>query len=142
MTGENPNQIFEYEVLIRETSIDSFGHVNNARYLELFEEARWEIINARDFGVKEIMKKGMGPVVLEVNLRFTKEVRLREKIKIKTQVEAASAQSKTMTMNQTMLNEKGDVCCVARFVFGLFDLKARKLIAPTPDWMHAIGIDG
>lgn len=131
---------FESEILIRESLIDTFGHVNNAKYLELFEEARWDMIHDRGFSVKEILEKGIGPVVLEVNLRFTKEVRLREKIKIVSEVQAETVNKKTMTMRQTMVNGKGDVCCEARFVFGLFDLKARKLIPPTPEWLKAIGL--
>jgi len=43
-------------------------------------------------------------------------------------------------MKQQMVNAAGDVCCDATFVFGLFDLAARKLIKPTPEWLHAIGI--
>ena len=30
---------FEFEVLIREHHLDSYGHVNNATYLALYEEA-------------------------------------------------------------------------------------------------------
>lgn len=138
--SEKKNQVFETTVLIRESLIDSFGHMNNSKYLELFEEARWEIINDRGFSVREIMKNGLGPVVLEVNLRFSKEIRLRERIRIVSAVEASASRGKTMTMKQVMFNEKGDVCCTAMFVFGLFDLKARKLIAPTPEWSRAIGV--
>jgi thioesterase III len=137
---EKKNEVFETEVLIRESLIDSFGHMNNSKYLELFEEARWEIINGRGFSVREIMKNGLGPVVLEVNLRFTKEIRLREKIRITSEVEASASKGKTMTMKQVMMNDKGEVCCTAMFVFGLFDLKARKLISPTPEWSRAIGV--
>jgi len=133
-------RIFESEILIRESLIDSFGHVNNAKYLELFEQARWDIIHDRGFSVAEIVKNGLGPVVLEVNLRFTKEVRLREKIKIVSQVEPDENPKKTMVMVQAMKNERGEICCQARFVFGLFDLKARKLVNPTPEWSRAIGL--
>lgn len=134
------NRIFESEILIRESLIDSFGHMNNSKYLELFEQARWDIIQDRGFSVAEILKNGLGPVVLEVNLRFTKEVRLREKIKIVSEVEPDENPKKTMVMMQTMQNAQGEVCCHARFVFGLFDLKARKLVAPTPAWSRAIGL--
>lgn len=140
MSAVRKNKVFNYDVLIRESLIDSFGHMNNAKYLELFEEARWEIINSRGFSVSEIVKNGMGPVVLEVNLRFAKEIKLRQTVTIRSEVEESASQGKTMTMIQTMLNEKGEPCCVARFVFGLFDLKARKLISPTPEWSRAIGV--
>lgn len=33
--------IHEYPVVIREHHLDTFGHVNNAAYLDILEEARW-----------------------------------------------------------------------------------------------------
>ncbi len=134
------NKTFECEVLIRESLIDSFGHMNNSRYLELFEQARWDIIDGRGFSLREIVKNGLGPVVLEVNLKFSKEIKLRERIRIVSEVEPEASRGKTMTMKQIMLNERDEVCCTGLFVFGLFDLKARKLVSPTPEWSRAIGI--
>lgn len=133
---------FEYEVLIRENHIDSFGHVNNAQYLSLFEEARWEIISPRGFSVSEIQAGGLGPVVIEVNLRFAKEIKLRQKIRIRSEVVAGPnvARSKTLKMIQTMVNEKEEVCCTGEFTFALFDLRARRIVAPTAQWLSAIGV--
>ena len=37
--------LFEYPVIIREQHLDSYGHVNNATYLQLAEEARWEMMH-------------------------------------------------------------------------------------------------
>lgn len=34
---------------IRAYHCDGFGHVNNARWLELFDEARWDFWNERDY---------------------------------------------------------------------------------------------
>ena len=38
------NPIYEYEKTILEQHLDTFGHVNNAAYLVLYEEARWDFI--------------------------------------------------------------------------------------------------
>ena len=35
---------FIYHTQIKEKDLDTLGHVNNAKYLELFEEARWDFI--------------------------------------------------------------------------------------------------
>jgi hypothetical protein len=43
-------------------------------------------------------------------------------------------------MTQTIVDPEGNVYCEARFVFGLFHLDARKLVAPTPEWLRAIGL--
>ncbi len=46
-----------YPVTIRETHIDSLGHVNNAVYLTLFEEARWEWITAGGYNPSRFKPK-------------------------------------------------------------------------------------
>ncbi len=132
--------IFSQSILIREQHLDTFGHMNNATYLQLFEQARWDIIDARGYGVKKIEESGLGPVVLEIQIRFSREIRLRETIEIRSETEAWDG-GKTMAMTQTMLNEKGEACCVARFLFGLFDTRLRKLVRPTPEWCFAVGAD-
>lgn len=130
--------VFEFPVVIRETDLDTFGHVNNAVYLRLFEEARWEIVSTRGYDLKYVQDSRIGPTILEVRLQFRREIVNREKIVIKTWV--ASVQRKTMTLRQVMVNEKGEEACLADFVIGLFDLSARKLIDPTPEWRKAVGL--
>jgi thioesterase-3 len=128
---------FRYSILIREHHLDTFGHVNNATYLEILEEARWEFIQSRGFGLKTIQKIGMGPIVLEFNLKFLKELRLRQTITIES--ETLHYENKVGVLRQDILNEKGETCFEGRMTFGLFDTKERKLILPTPEWIYAIG---
>lgn len=122
-----------YELIIRESHLDTFGHVNNATYLTLFEEARWELIHSRGFGLPQIKALGLGPVVLEAHLQFKRELLLRQKIRIQT--ELIDYQGKIGRLRQTLFNEVGEDCCSAEFVFGLFDLKSRKLVKPTEEWL-------
>jgi acyl-CoA thioester hydrolase len=58
----------EIDVLIRESHLDTFGHVNNATYLSLFEQARWDLIEAGGYGLRVIRQTGLGPVVLEAKI--------------------------------------------------------------------------
>lgn len=132
-------EVSSYKLQIKETHIDSYGHVNNATYLSLYEEARWELITPRGFGFKEIHKRQQGPVILEVNLKFLREIRLRETITITT--EMLQYNGKIGSMLQKMIKEDGSVASEATLVFGLFDMKERKLILPTPEWKAAIGLE-
>lgn len=129
---------FEYPLKIRERHLDTFGHVNNATYLEIFEEARWEIINAKGYDIKKIKQTGLGPVILEVQLRFLKELKLHEAVVIKSS--SKDYRGKIGTLRQWIENERGENCCEAEFKIGLFDLGSRKLVEPTPDWLSAIGV--
>lgn len=130
--------IHSYELTIHERHLDTFGHVNNATYLELFEEARWELITGNGYGLDEIKRRQAGPTILEISLRFAREVRSRERVTIKSWTESYAG--KVHKFQQQMLNEKQELCCDAAFVIGLFDLQARKLMLPTPAWLRAIGL--
>lgn len=128
-----------YKLIIKENHVDSYGHVNNATYLALYEEARWEVITPRGFGFKDIHKMKQGPVILEVNLKFKREIGLRENITITTQL--LEYKGKVGQMLQQMIKDDGTVASEALLTFGLFDLKARKLIEPTPEWKKALGME-
>ena len=129
----------EKTILISEAHLDSFGHLNNARYLELFEQARWDLITERGFGVDTIRKTATGPVVLEVSVRFLRELSPRETIVIRSQM--LSYEKKIGKLSQQMVKTDGTVACEAVFTFALFDMTRRKLIEPSPEWAYAVGID-
>lgn len=125
-----------HTLLIRESHLDTFGHVNNATYLQIFEQVRWDIIDGGGYGVEKIRKSGLGPIILEIGIRFHREVRLRETVTIVTKPEPWTS-GKIMRMTQVMLNEAGEEACTATFVFGLFSLEQRKLVTPTAEWLSA-----
>jgi len=128
-----------YKVLIRESHIDTLGHVNNATYLALFEEARWELITQRGYGINELRKFQKGPVILDLNLRFLKELRLREEIEITTEI--VKYEGRVGQMLQKMVKKDGVVASELLMNFGLFDLQERKLISPTAEWKNAMGME-
>ncbi len=130
---------FKYQVLIKERHLDTFSHVNNATYLELLEEARWEFLNANGIDLKTIHETGVGPVVLEFDMKFLRELRLRQSITIESQM--ISFEGKIGVMRQDILDEQGGLCTHAKMTFGVFDMKTRKLIVPTAQWLFAIGVD-
>lgn len=125
-----------YQLEIKEHHLDSFGHVNNAVYLELYEEARWEHITLKGYGLKEIHTYKKGPVVLEAHIQFLKELKLRERITIS--FEAVETHKKICTVNQKIHKENGDLASTLMITIGFFDLEKRKLIDPTPEWLKAL----
>jgi len=129
---------FDKTILISEAHLDSFGHLNNARYHELFEQARWDLITSRGFGIDTIHRTQTGPVILEVTVRFMRELSPREQIVIRS--ELVSYERKVGKLRQQMLKADGDVACEAIYTFGLWDLERRKLIEPTPAWAYAVGL--
>jgi acyl-CoA thioester hydrolase len=159
---------FYYPITIKEMVLDSFDHVNNAQYLVMFEEARWDLVNQHGYGLEKIRATGLGPTILEIKLRFMKELVARDRIMIETQM--ISYESKIGKISQRMLrlkrkdlvtrvndlpNDAGDqqnlenfslnkdnweLCCQAEFTIGLFDIHLRKLVLPTEEWLNAVGM--
>jgi YbgC/YbaW family acyl-CoA thioester hydrolase len=128
----------ESQFVIPETMLDMFGHVNNAAYLSIFEQARWNVVAPMGFGVADIQKNLLGPTLLEVKMQFRRELRARETITIRTFVTNHSG--KITHLRQIMVKANGEEACIADFVVALFDLRARKLIEPTPEWKAALGM--
>ncbi len=130
--------VHEYPLVIREQHLDTFGHVNNAKYLEILEEARWDLVTRNGYGLEEVMRRRIGPTILEIDMKFQRELRNRQPITIRSWTE--SYVGKIAKFVQQILDGEGSLCCEALFTIGLFDLKARKLIVPTPEWLQAIGL--
>lgn len=127
-----------YQVLIREGHLDSFGHVNNAEVMRLLEEARWEMVTKNGYGLSEVIAEGKGPVVLEANVRYRRELRLRELVAIETR--CVGYRNRVGYLEQKILRGAGELCIDAKFTIGLFDLQARRLVLPTEKWKRALSL--
>src|SRR5690242_9717090 len=101
----------EYRLLIHERHLDLFGHVNNAAYLEIFEEARWDWVTGNGYGVREVRERGLGPVLLEARLRFHREVTNREEVLIRSRT--VEYRGKIGRVEQVMLRADGTPACTA-----------------------------
>ncbi len=74
---------YEYHFEVRGYELDSFGHVNNAVYLNYYEQARWLIM--KELGLLDYFKNTEGfLVVIKAELKFVKELQLLEKAVVNT----------------------------------------------------------
>ncbi len=129
---------YEFEYTIQETDLDVFGHVNNANYLKIYELARWNFIERNGFGLDRIKKELKGPVLLEVTVNFRRELKNRDKIKVISV--ADKIEGKFMWLKQEMRRGE-DLCSKATFTVAFFDLKSRKMLPPSNEWLAACGIE-
>jgi YbgC/YbaW family acyl-CoA thioester hydrolase len=129
---------YSYKVLIREGHLDTFGHVNNATYLQLAEDARWEMLVSAGYGLDVVQRTQQGPTILTAEVLFKRELCLREDVTIVTQLR--SYHGKVAVLGQKFLKAGGTVATELTFKVGLFDLSLRKLILPTPEWRSALGV--
>ena len=102
----------------------------------LFEEARWEMITSRGYGIDQVHARQVGTVVLECKVRFMRELKLREEITIRTRIR--EIRKKIIFLVHDLVNESGENAAEAEFTLGCFDLRERKLITPDPFWLNAL----
>jgi len=75
--------IHTIEIKIRGYHLDLFGHVNNARYLEFLEEARWAAFE-KTVDLQELARKGYAFTV--VNINYRRPAFMNEVVVVETEV--------------------------------------------------------
>lgn len=63
------------EIKVRGYHLDFYGHVNNARYLEFMEEARW-VMSEEHMDLKRLQEKGVVFAVVNININYRKQAGL------------------------------------------------------------------
>lgn len=87
---------------VRNYHTDSYGHVNNARYLEFLEEARWQFFNQH--GLWQQLAS-IHLVVTRVDIRYRSAALLGEALQIQSQI--ADVQTRQVLMEQKITTTDG-----------------------------------
>jgi len=115
---------------------DLYGHVNNAAYMVLLEEARWDMIGSGGWTAERVAAERKGPVILDARLRFKREVEQGEALQAETW--AVEAGERLFTLQQRLRKAGGEEACLAEFVFCFFDLELRRMVPPPPSFREAM----
>ncbi len=125
-----------WETQILENHLDTFAHVNNATYLELYEMARWAYVRQFDITLESIHRDKVGPVILEVNLKFRRELKNQDRIKIS--MKCLSYENKMGKIEQKIFNLDDKIMSEALFHFAIWDFSQRKIITAPENWTRAL----
>lgn len=74
---------YKFITEVRGYELDSFGHVNNAVYLNYNEQARWNILKESGY-LDDFLKSGMFLVVVETTIRYMRELKMFDMIEVTT----------------------------------------------------------
>lgn len=128
-----------YYINILEKHLDAFQHVNNAVYLELYEEARWDQLTQGGITLESILASKIGPVITDINIIYKKELRNRETIRIETQYTHMKNRL-IANIEQRIFNANNELASIMNMSLGILDLENRKLLSFTQNWKNALGI--
>ena len=112
------------EIKVRGYHIDVFGHVNNARYLEYLEEARWAFFDARQ-GIVEMARKGFAFNVVNINISYRRPAKLNDLLSVETGLEKVGKRS--AVLYQKVINKDSvETVADAHITFVMLDMKKQK----------------
>lgn len=84
MTSEQPHKT---AITVRGYELDSYGHVNNAVYLQYLEQARWLFMRDRGY-LEKINNDELYLVVTETSIRYIREAVLFDELVVETKMKA------------------------------------------------------
>ncbi|MFG2349711.1 acyl-CoA thioesterase [Streptomyces phaeochromogenes] len=127
---------FSVPVTVRGYETDVQGHVNQAVYVNYAEHARWSLLQAAGISQAGLAAKGVGPVSLEMTVRYRRELRAGDEVEVTC--DFIWGEGKTFRVEQTIRKSDGTVAAEITGVGGLMDLKQRKLVADPRDYFRAL----
>ncbi|MET8000514.1 acyl-CoA thioesterase [Nonomuraea glycinis] len=121
------SETFSVPLTVRGYETDMLGHLNQAVYLSYAEHARWSMLQAAGVGLDELIRRDVGPVVLETTIRYRRELRAGDEVEVTCGF--AWGEGKAFRLRQAIRKADGTVAAEIDVVAGLMDLNARKLVA-------------
>ncbi|MBJ7221811.1 MULTISPECIES: acyl-CoA thioesterase [unclassified Brenneria] len=113
-------------ITVRGYHIDVYQHVNNARYLEFLEEARWQWLEkSAVFGWMK--SKHVAFVVVNININYRKPAVLGDELRIDSALLELGARSGVMSQSVTRLSDN-TIVADATLTFVCIDLVGQKTL--------------
>lgn len=114
------------QIKVRGYHLDVYQHVNNARYLEFLEEARWDGLE-KSPAFQWMTEKNIAFVVVNINNNYRRPAVLGDVLTVSSKLEQLNGKSGTLSQVVT-LNPNGEVVADALITFVCIDLKTQKAL--------------
>lgn len=113
------------EISVRGYHADFYGHVNNARYLEFFEENRWAHFEST-LDLKKWVVEGIIFLVVNINVNYRKAVPVGAVLGVTTKLEEIGNRS-VVLKQEIVIKETKEVAADALITFVLSDKSGKAI---------------
>lgn len=128
---------FFHPVEVRYGDLDPQGHVNNAKHLTYFEQARIAYMIELGLFTKDQSFMEIGVILADVHITYLAPVYFGEQVKVG--VRAAKLGTKSMTWIQNILDAKtGKELAKGEVIMVTYDYKEEKTINIPHEWREKI----
>lgn len=112
------------QIKVRGYHMDVYQHVNNARYLEFLEEARWEGLE-NSAGFQWMTEHNIAFIVVNINISYRRPAVLGDVLRITSDLQQLNGKSGVLSQVVT-LEPEGQIVADALLTFVCIDLKTQK----------------
>ncbi len=112
------------EIKVRGYHLDVYGHVNNARYLEFLEEARWTLFESE---LETWMSMGVSFFVVNINISYRAPALLNSTLKVNSTM--SEIKSRSCVLKQLVTDKStGTLVAEADVTFVIVDSSGKAMI--------------
>jgi acyl-CoA thioester hydrolase len=128
---------FYHPIEVRYGDLDPQGHVNNAKYLTYFEQARVYYLIQLGLFNKGQSFRDVGIIIADIHITFQTPARYDDRIKVG--VRTSKIGNKSMTVDQCVMNaDTGEVFAAGTVILVTFDYREHKTISVPDEWREKI----
>jgi thioesterase-3 len=109
---------------VRGFHIDVYQHVNNARYLEFLETARWEWLDNKS-GFKWMSANHIAFIVVNININYRKPAKLGDVLRIDSSLQQINERSGVI---EQVITLEGNIIADTTLTFVCIDLRTQKAL--------------
>jgi thioesterase-3 len=113
------------EIKVRGYHADFYGHVNNARYLEFFEEDRWAYFESK-IDLRKWAQMGLVFMVVNINVNYRRAVPVGETLAVGTNLEKIGNRS-VVLKQEILIKNSGEIAADALITFVIADRSGRAM---------------
>jgi thioesterase-3 len=117
------------DIRVRGYHLDVYQHVNNGRYMEFLEEARWDFMGKTGF-TDQLEVLGRALVVVNININYRRPALLNELLRVTVRLSKIGNKSAQFEQVVTRIvdGEEQDVVADALVTFCVMDPDAEKAV--------------
>lgn len=128
---------FYHPVEVRYGDLDPQGHVNNAKHLTYFEQARIAYLMELGLFTKDQSFMEIGVILADVHITYLEPIYFGQNIKVGVHI--AKLGTKSMTWQQNIVDaDTGEELAKAKVVMVTYDYRAEKTIPIPQEWREKI----
>ena len=118
---------------VRWSDIDANRHLANSSYMQYCAQTRMAFMSERKMGLKELNRWGIGPVILNEQYSFFKEIYMGQKVKVSLEIDGVSEDGGLYRFLHKFYLPDGTHCATAIALGVWIDTMLRKSTTPPSD---------